>query len=270
MSYITGSDGTNLFFTDTGSGEPIVLIHGGFMSHRIWDYQIERLAETYRVIALDLSGHGNSEKPNIKYTPKRFAQNVADLIDSLDIDRGMLVGWSLGATVAITYLTEYSNPIKCAVFLSSGIFEGIARNDDQSNGGLNFDGLIQAHRSNRPDAMMSFVTGLFADEPSQNMRRWLWNIGMECPMHVGIDVLKSYRDMDHADFEKRISTIEIPTAVFQGAHDNAATLADAEYVATEVLPNGTFVPFHESGHLPFLEQRNLFNEELVRHIKSLR
>ncbi|WP_082838028.1 alpha/beta fold hydrolase [Haladaptatus sp. R4] len=269
MPYITGSDETELFVTDTGSGQPLILIHGGFMSHRVWDYQIERLSDEYRVIALDLCGHGASAKPYLDYTPKRFAQDIADLLETLELDQGILVGWSLGATVAATYLTEYKNPIEGTVFLSSGIFEGIAHSGSQSTEGLDFDSLIQAHRSNRPDAMMAFVSGFFAEAPSQTMQHWLWSIGMECPMYVGIDVLELYRDMDHSRLEKRLSNIDIPTAVFHGAHDTAASLTDAEFVAAEVLPNATFVPFPESGHVPFLEQRELFNEELVSYIKSV-
>jgi len=268
MPRVEASDGTELFYADVGSGPPIVLVHGGFMSHRVWDYQIEILAEHYRIIAPDLSGHGDSEKPYVQYTPKRFARDVATVIDAIDVCGATLVGWSLGATVSTMYLAEYGDRIDTAVLLSSGLFEGIAQRTDEIDEGLDFDGLIDAHRSNRPDAMMAFVEGLFADEPSENVRHWLWNLGMDCPMHVGIDVLELYASMNYGDYHERMAEIRIPVAVFQGAHDAAATLSAAEFVAGEVLLHGTFVPFRDSAHLPFLEQRDRFNEKLINFVEE--
>lgn len=267
MPYIETHDGTELFYADAGRGPTVVLVHGGFMSHRVWEYQLSQLADRYRMVAVDLRGHGESAAPYGTYEPDLFARDLKTMVDELDLSDVTLVGWSLGATVVTSYLAEYGDAVGQAVLLSSGIFASVARDGDDA---LDFDALLDAHRSNRPDAMMEFVTGLFADEPSENVARWLWSIGMECPMHVGLDVLRIYDELDHVTVRDALLDIDVPTAVFQGAHDGAARPEDAAYVAEEVLADGVFVPFRDSGHLPFLEQRDRFNRELESFVDRTR
>lgn len=259
MPYIEADDGTELFHVDAGRGPTVMFVHGGFMSHRVWDYQVSELADSHRVVAVDLRGHGESGAPYGTYDADLFARDLKTVVDELDLEEVTLVGWSLGATVVTSYLAEYGDAVERAVLLSSGIFASVARDGDDA---LDFEALLDSHRSNRPDAMMEFVTGLFADDPSEHVARWLWSIGMECPMHVGLEVLRIYDELDHDEVRDALLEVDVPTAVFQGAHDGAARPEDAKYVADEVLADGKFVPFPDSGHLPFLEQRDRFNREL--------
>lgn len=264
MPYCTTSDGTEMFYADAGSGPPVLLVHGGFMSHRVFDHQVAALADDYRVLAVDLPGHGNSGKPHVEYTAERYARDVHDLLTELDLTDVRYVGWSLGATIGATYVGLYGDRVSRLGLVCSGIFHGLAARDrDTDADGLDFDALVEAHRTNHPVAMEEFAAGLFADDdPPEPMVRWIWNIGMETPVHVALDVLDVYASMDYDELYGHVEDVTVPVGVFQGAHDGAATVEEAEYVAEEVFENGTAVGFDDSGHLPFLEEQAAFTETL--------
>jgi len=264
VPYLTTPNERAQFYTVDGEGPTAVFVHGGFMNHRIWERQRTRFAENYRVVTVDLPGHGRSEPADETHTVELFAEALGRVLEETGTTDGTLVGWSLGATVATAYLGGGGDRIERAVLLSSGIFAGVAGEGSR----LDFDALLTAHRTRRPEAMMEFVTGLFAEEPSEHTARWLWSLGMDCPMHVDLDVLRIYATMEYDAVEEALAGADLPVAVFQGAHDGAASLDDAAYVAREVLPHGRFVPFHDSGHLPFLEEPERFDDELEKFLRG--
>src|SRR3990170_4498714 len=95
-------DGVNLRYLDTGSGDrPLVFIHGWCCDHTYWRDQTTEFARRHRVIAVDLRGHGQSDKPDQDYTIGGFADDVAWLIRRLDLDRPVLVGHSMGGVIAL-------------------------------------------------------------------------------------------------------------------------------------------------------------------------
>ena len=99
-SFVT-SDGVLISFDDVGSGHPFVFIHGWAATRRFWHFQIERLSEQYRTVALDLRGHGDSQKQgDLDFSVERMAEDVRELIEHLQLDGFILVGHSLGGVVA--------------------------------------------------------------------------------------------------------------------------------------------------------------------------
>ena len=98
-SFVT-SDGVRVHFEEFGAGDPVVLIHGWAASRRFWRHQVPRLAESYRVLTLDLRGHGDSERPlPADYTALRMARDVIELCEHLGIRTPSVVGHSLGGLV---------------------------------------------------------------------------------------------------------------------------------------------------------------------------
>jgi pimeloyl-ACP methyl ester carboxylesterase len=93
--------GHRLRFVDRGSGEPIVFVHNGAVSHRLWDYQLAHFERSHRVVAPDLLGHGESDRPDIVYTAEDFVEQVEQLVDRLELERFHLVGCCLGGGVAL-------------------------------------------------------------------------------------------------------------------------------------------------------------------------
>jgi len=88
-----------LSYTDTGTGRPVVFVHGGHMTHAVWRHQVAALAPEYRAITVDLRGHGDSDKPYGEYSVRTFAHDIATVFEELGLENGVVVGWSLGAQV---------------------------------------------------------------------------------------------------------------------------------------------------------------------------
>jgi len=102
--YVKANDGVRLYYEDTGAGRPIVLIHGGGLSMGWWNKQIPGLSPQFRVVAADTRGNGRSTKTSWGHRTARYAMDVKEIIDSLDLDGVTLVGWSIGARTVLSYI----------------------------------------------------------------------------------------------------------------------------------------------------------------------
>lgn len=259
--------GADLYYRDIGEGPPLVCIHGGFMSHRVWDPLFATLPEDYRVIAVDLRGHGRSEAPYGTCTDDALAADLNAFLTQLDLSGVTYLGWSLGATTGVTYLGQFEDDRIDRMLLSStGIFEGLARESRRRSNQtatsednfLDFESLRESHRQHNPDAMWDFIDGLFTDDVSEHTRQWLYRIALQTPLDVVLDVLKLYETMNYERLYEYATTIELPLLAIQGVHDSTASIDDTAHTATEVFPNGEFVAFADSAHVPFVEQPDKF------------
>jgi len=276
MPTFAPAPGVDLYYRDVGSGPPLVCVHGGFMSHRVWDPLVATLADDYRVIAVDLRGHGRSEAPYGTCTDDTFGADLGALLEHLDLQDVTYLGWSLGATTGVTYLGQHEDTrIERIILTSTGIFEGLANEarrrdaDEQLDTGefLDFEALKDRHRQDNPDAMWTFVDGLFTDTTSDRTREWLYRIAMQTPLDVVLAVLDVYATMDYGRLYEYATGIDRPVYCIQGAYDDTASLEDAAYTAEQVFPDGEFRAFEESGHVPFVEQQQSFIE-FVRDVAA--
>ncbi|GII52373.1 hydrolase [Planotetraspora thailandica] len=120
MSYFTVGGG-RLFYTDEGTGgETVLLVHGGTCDSHDWAAQIEPFGAHHRVIAPDLRGHGRSTEVTGGLTPREFADDLALLLDSLDAGPAVVVGHSLGATVASVLAVEHPDLVRAVVAVDPG------------------------------------------------------------------------------------------------------------------------------------------------------
>ncbi|KTG11549.1 hypothetical protein AUR64_03345 [Haloprofundus marisrubri] len=270
MTMVSITDETRLYCQDAGTGPVVLFLHGGCMSHRVWESQVKALLDAdYRVVTPDLRGHGSSDKPVSPYTAEMYADDVDALLSALGIERCVLVGWSLGATIATTFASKYSDRLAKLVLVSSSIFDTIAPQSDAAPGErLPIDKMIANQRRNRPRGMERFVAGMFGTDVDEHTLRWLWSVGMQTPMRVAIKTLEIYENPQRERLRDALSELAVPGAVFHGALDGSATLDDAESIAVEVFQNGTFVAFEESGHVPFLEESEKFEDELLEFLRA--
>jgi pimeloyl-ACP methyl ester carboxylesterase len=267
MPTVSLDTGVDLYYRDVGDGPPLVCVHGGFMSHHVWDPLFTTLPEHHRVVAVDLRGHGRSEAPYGTCTDDALAADIDAFLDSLNLSRVTYLGWSLGATTGVTYLGQFEDDrIDRMILSSTGIFEGLARESRRRTSDtpgtddnfLDFAALRQAHRQDNPEAMWQFVDGLFTENTSKYTREWLYRIALQTPLDVVLDVLELYETMDYERLYEYATTIDRPVLAIQGVHDSTASVADTAHTAGEVFPAGKFVAFDESAHVPFVEQPDRF------------
>lgn len=102
-NFFKTSDNVHIYFSEKGEGDPILLLHGAYLSSKIWDVNIDELAKSNRVISMDFRGHGLSTKELMNHTVERYAADVNELIEHLELKDVALVGWSLGGAVSLKY-----------------------------------------------------------------------------------------------------------------------------------------------------------------------
>lgn len=105
----------DMFFTDDGDGPPVLLVHGWTCDSHDWVFQLDAFAERHRVIAVDLRGHGRSSAPASDYTAQRYAADIALLLERLGVDQVVVVGHSLGGSVAAVLAVEYPELVRAMV-----------------------------------------------------------------------------------------------------------------------------------------------------------
>ena len=112
---VASRDGTKIAVTDTGQGRPILLVHGITLTHEVWLPQIRALRERFRVLAMDVRGHGDSVPVVEGYSPALFGHDIAAVLETLDLHDAVLVGHSLGGTNIAQFAADHPDFVRARV-----------------------------------------------------------------------------------------------------------------------------------------------------------
>lgn len=259
MAYITvgteNSADVELFYTDQGEGQPVVLIHGFPLNGESWGKQQAALLDAgYRVIAYDRRGFGASSKAGSGYDYDTFAADLHALIEDLDLHDAVLVGFSMGTGEIARYLSRYgATRIAKAAFLGS-LEPYLLKTDDNPEGAgpqSFFDDTSAAVRRDR----YAFLTGFFTD--FYNLDDTLGSRISQEAVDASIQVANQAGNTAIAaapltwptDFRGDIAAITVPALILHGTADNilpidvtarrfTTLLPDARYVEIEGAPHG--------------------------------
>ena len=265
MPYLQVDSGVNLFYEVRGKGKPILFVHGWTMSHDVWEYQVSELANRYQTITIDLRGNGDSDKPWGDYSYSTYVSDLHALIEHLGLRDITLVGWSLGGAIGIAYLSKYQGTVSRFVSVD-GAVPVFTQSQAIPYGqlGSKVDDWIAQEQSRRPDFTKEFVDSMFYAKIGEYTKLWIWDITMKTSWNVAIQSLITLRD---TNLTKLLPAIRTPVAVFHGVYDEVVPYQLGKLAAGR-LPNGTLTSFHGSGHVPFIEEKDKFNKELVRFIEQ--
>lgn len=260
LNQFMSSDGARIAYTDTGSGTPIVLLHGLMAHGGFFRYQAP-LAGTHRLIAVDLRGHGASAGGGTP-TVERLAADVAELVESLGLDGAIGVGWSLGATVLWHVLAGAAGPR----FAGAVVIDMTARvrNDAEWDLGLSpeaCEARTAAIRDDFEGFALGAGQGIFA-QPLADEQRALadWASG-EFARSDGAGIAAIWESLVRQDMRALLSSIRHPTLIVHGAQSSLYGDETADHLVA-ALPQASAVRFDRSGHAPHLEQPDLFNRTL--------
>lgn len=264
MAKIDVAPGVQMHYEDRGQGQPIVFVHGWGGSGDVWDYQVLDLADRYRVITVDLRGHGNSDKPWGDYGYDTFCRDLAVLMDRLDLRDVTLVGWSMGGHIGLRYAQTVVVPVTRLVITGSG--PRFLKASDAPFGGEpdSAQALCDAVRYNRVETIAGLYQNNFHRTDLDHTRDWLVQIGLQVPAFVG---LRSFEALLAEDLRDGLASINIPVAVFSGRHDQIWDPNWSEVVAKDI-PGASITYFENSGHVAFIEDRVDWNAALVDFISS--
>lgn len=270
--FATSSDGTRISFATTGHPDlpSIVLIHGWAQQFICWQPVLDRLSDRFHIVALDLRGHGGSDKPD---TPEAYTDtacwgdDVAAVIAAAGVRRPVLVGWSYGSRVIAAYLDTHGEGAIAGVLLAGGIIAiGAAREDwmvGPSSPGLDRD-LYTEDAARRIAATARFVAGCTKSPLDPITYAELVGANMLCPAHVRRALFGAT-----VDFRPVFGAMSVPGLVIHGAVDTVVTPATGQ-AAAALMSHGRYVAYENVGHAPFLEDADRFADDLAHFVEACR
>jgi non-heme chloroperoxidase len=263
---VPGGGGLRLHVREWGNphGAPILFIHGWSQNHLCWARQYESaLADEFRLVAYDLRGHGMSEAPleSEHYTDeRRWADDVAAIVDALGLERPLLVGWSYGAFVICDYIRAYGQDSVAAInFVEGAVKLGEAAFGTLIGPGF-LDHFVGATADDLPtniETMRAFVRTCFAKRVSSDdlEAAVCWNVVVPAAVRAHLGA----RELDCDDV---LRSLEVPLLVTQGGADTVVLPAMAEHVLA-TCPTSEVSWYDGVGHVPHLEDAERFNRELA-------
>ena len=267
---VTGGDGVELVVDAVGptDARPIVFVHGYSQSRLCWTRQLEStLADAFRLVAFDIRGHGDSEKPVDAYDePRLWADDVRAVLDSLDRDDPVLVGWSYGGLIISDYLSVYGTADVSGANYVGAISEK-GTEDAARFGGEEFvalaDGFNSTDAQTSVETLASFVD-LCVEEPlSPGDHHFMLGYNVKTPPHVR-EALQA-RTVEN---EATLRGLDVPVLLTHGEADPVVLPGAAEKHA-ELIPDVEHSLYADVGHSPFFERPERFNAELRAFVEGL-
>ena len=268
LPHFTARDGSCLYYRDEGAGRPVVLLHGMMAHGGFFDKQ-RALAADFRLVTVDLRGHGLSRGDGAGGSVEKLAEDVAELARSLDLQGAIGIGWSLGAAVLWRLLSgEPGRRFAGAVIV------------DMTPRVLNGDGwalglspeMCAARRQAMAEDFPSFAvaagSAIFAQPVRAEHRALADWAGGEFARNDPAGIAAIWASLVEEDLRHALPRISQPTLVVHGAHSQLYGSATAEHLVA-ALPNARAIPFPRSGHAPHLEEPERFNALVTDFAASL-
>lgn len=252
-------DDVRLFYDIQGEGDPTLLfIHGWGMSHEVWREQVSEFSRDHRVVSVDLRGFGQSDKPQVNYSFDLFTDDLGFVIRELGLKKPILVGWSMGASIALVYAAAHPERVSKLV-LVDGTPLVLAREDFPH--GLPEPQLQQLLGAMQADyaAGMRFFVDLFFPEPNTSqLKDWVHGITQQTTPAVAVSCMANVAGTDLRPLLKKIT---VPTLLLHGELDQASSPAVNSYMHAQISNSETHM-FPGKGHAPFLTDAQAFNKRL--------
>lgn len=257
--YVTVDSGVNLYVEDInpGGNKTIVFLHGWPLNHNQFEYQFNVLpALGYRCIGIDWRGFGKSDKPMSGYNYDRLADDIRVIVDTLQLNNFTLLGHSTGGSIAIRYMSRHNNlGVSKLVLVDAAAPIGFTT--ETAN---NF---LKEALNDRPKMMQDVTDGFFFQYITKPFSDWFMQMGFQAASWSTAAIIKTLRDEKlYLDLPK----INVPTLIIHGTHDKVIPFEQA-YVLNKNIRNSQIVPFKYSGHGPFWEERDKFNQLLAEYTK---
>jgi non-heme chloroperoxidase len=273
MATITTKDGTQIYYKDWGKGQPIVFSHGWPLSSDDWDAQMLFFGQHgYRVIAHDRRGHGRSTQTWDGNDMDTYADDLAQLFETIDLKNAIMVGHSTGGGEVARYLGRHgSKRIEKAVLVSA--VPPLMLKTQQNPGGLPisvFDGLRTALAANRAEFYKEITLPFYGyNRPgakvSEGIRQRWWLQGMLGGMKAHYDCIKAFSE---TDFTEDLKKIDIPVLVMHGDDDQIVPIGAAGLMSAKILKQATLKVYKGLPHGMCTTNHELINNDLLAFFKG--
>jgi non-heme chloroperoxidase len=273
MPYASTADGAQIFYKVWGDGPPVVFSHGWPLSADAWDNQLELVASAgYRAIAHDRRGHGRSTQTWAGNTMDQYADDLAALIDHLDLADAVLVGHSIGGGEVVRYLGRHGTGRVGKVVLLESVTPGLLQTQANPDGTpLDvFDQIRAGVAADRSQFFKDLAVAFYgADTPgaqvSQGVLDQFWLLCMQVGLKAAYDGIK---ELSESDFTDDLATIDVPALVVHCEDDQIVYLAATAPRAASMLSDATLKIYPGGSHGLIGEFEAQFNHDLLNFIKA--
>ena len=272
-SYITAKDGTQLYYKDWGSGQPIVFSHGWPLSSDSWESQMLFLAsQGYRVVAHDRRGHGRSSQQWNGNEMNTYADDLAELAEALDLKDAIHVGHSTGGGEVARYIGRHGTK-RVAKAVLIGAVPPLMLKTEANPGGLPievFDEIragVQADRSQYFKDLSAPFYG--ANRPgaqvSQGLRDSFWLQGMQCGLKGAYDCIKAFSETDFTD---DLKNFDVPTLILHGDDDQIVPIGASALLSSKIVKGAQLKVYPGLPHGMCSTHKDQINTDLLAFLKG--
>jgi non-heme chloroperoxidase len=274
MPFVTAEDGTELFYKDWGSGQPIVFHHGWPLSSDDWDAQLMFfLQHGYRVVAHDRRGHGRSTQTATGHDMDTYGKDAAVVANHLDLQDAVHIGHSTGGGEVARYVAKYGDGRVAKAVLISSVPPLMVKTDANPEGTPIevFDSFREGTAFNRAQFFLDVASGPFYgfNRPdavvSQGVIQNWWRQGMMGGVNAHTEGIKAFSETDQTD---DLKAIDVPTLVMHGDDDQVVPIADASLKTIKLLKHGTLKVYPGYPHGMCTTHADVINKDLLEFITS--
>jgi non-heme chloroperoxidase len=275
MSILKTKDGTEIFYKDWGSGQPLVFHHGWPLSADDWDAQMMFfLSKGFRVIAHDRRGHGRSSQTVDGNDMDTYAADTAAVTSHLNLKNAIHIGHSTGGGEMTRYVAQYGSGGRVAKAVLIGAVPPVMVKSERNPGGLPievFDGFRATLAANRAQFYLDIASGPFYgfNRPGAKISQGIvdnwWRQAMAGGIKPQYDCIKAFSE---TDFTNDLKEIDVPVFVMHGEDDQIVPIADSALLSSKLLRNGTLKVYPGLPHGMCTTHPDTVNADLLAFIQS--
>ena len=272
MPTITIKDGTRIYFKDWGTGQPVVFSHGWPLSADAWEDQMVFLADRgYRCIAHDRRGHGRSSQPWEGNEMNTYADDLAALVEVLNLRDAIHIGHSTGGGEVARYIGRHGTK-RVAKAVLIGAVPPLMLKTPANPEGLpmeTFDQIRAAVRADRSQFFKDLSAPFYGAnragaKVSQGLRDSFWLQGMQCGLKAAYDCIKAFSE---TDFTEDLKKFDVPTLILHGDDDQIVPIADSALLSSKLVQGATLKIIPGAPHGMCSTLKDQINAELLAFLQ---
>ena len=273
MSIFTTKDKTKIYYKDWNSGRPVVFCHGWPLNGDAWESQMLFLAQHgYRCIAHDRRGHGRSAQPWEGNDMDTYADDLAELMNALDLNDAILIGHSAGGGEVARYIGRHGTSRIGKVVLVSSVTPLMLKTNANPDGVPleKFDEIRAGVTTDRSQFYKDLTTPFFGanrkdHQVTQGTRDTFWMQGMEGGLWNELACITAFSE---TDFNEDLKKFDVPTLIIHGDDDQIVPIATTSMLAVKLIKNATMKVYPGGPHGLSVTHKDQLNADLLTFIKA--